>query len=160
MTTDKGGRIRTSDGKYESQKWFESMYPDPNPNVLQRFILLCSGGNIGWNHGFYHQQRTPNVSWKQGFYNQEGTTIFVDNKDFTCNQWKTAFYLYYFTIEMPSAKKDIACKRKQTVNYALAFRNPMVAAHDSIVVAYVSTIVERDSTVLARDSTMGARIRS
>lgn len=44
MTTDKGGRIRTSDGKYESQKWFESMYPDPNPNVLQRFILVCSGG--------------------------------------------------------------------------------------------------------------------
>ena len=61
---------------------------------------------------------------------------------------------------MPSAKKETAFKRKQTVYYVLDFRNPMVVAHDSIVVAYDSTIVERDSTVLARDSTMGARIRS
>ena len=51
---------------------------------------------------------------------------------------------------MKSAKKEIAFKCKQTVYYALAFRNPMVAAHDSIVVAYDSTKVERESTMVAR----------
>ena len=46
-------------------------------------------------------------------------------------------YLPLLLAELPSAEKDEAFKRKQTVYYALPFRNPMVAAHDSIVVPHI-----------------------